>query len=70
MEIQQNPIPMTNQNPTLEQELISRYNQRLKTVFSNPPPSKYYKHPIIYKSELENKIKELNKTLGISNKDI
>ena len=48
----------TNEEPTLIHELISRYNQRLKVLWSNPNP---FIKPLWEKSEIEQKIKELEK---------
>lgn len=44
--------------PTLIQELIKRYKQRLKALWSKPNP---FIKPLWEKSEIEQKIKELEK---------
>lgn len=56
------PIPIKNSNlplPTLESNLISRYELRLKALWQNPSP---YIKPLWEKSEIEQKVKELKKT--------
>jgi len=46
----------TNEEPTLIQELIKRYNQRLKVLWSNPNP---FIKPLWEASEINQKIKQL-----------
>ena len=54
----------TNQKPILtfdhelRQELISRYNQRLKTLWSNP---NLYINPLFERTEILSKISQLEK---------
>lgn len=48
--------PNTNEESYLINELITRYKQRLKTVFKLPNP---YIKPLWEKSEIEQKIKQL-----------
>jgi hypothetical protein len=50
----------TNEEPMLTNELISRYRQRLKSVFLHPNP---YIKPIWEASEINQKIKELEKII-------
>lgn len=49
------PIPMNNQ-PTFEQELINRYKQRLRSLWTRPNP--YYK-----KGEFPNEYQEINQKI-------
>lgn len=48
----------TNEKPYLITELITRYKQRLRTVYSNPNP---YDKPLYEFSEIKNWIKKLQK---------
>lgn len=43
---------------SIEEQLIERYQQRLKMVFRHPNP---YINPVWEKSEIEQKIKQLQK---------
>lgn len=52
-----NPNAYPNAYP-IEQELILRYKERLKTVFSNPNP---LIKPLWERTEILSKIKELEK---------
>lgn len=56
----------TNEEPTLIQELIKRYNQRLKVLWSNPNP--YYKNPLFERTEILSKISQLEKINNVASK--
>ena len=55
----------TIEEPTLIQELIKRYNQRLKTLWSNPNP---YINPLFERTEILSKISQLEKINNVASK--
>lgn len=62
----------TNQKPILtfdhelRQELISRYKQRLKVLWSNPNP--YHQNPLFERTEILSKISQLEKINNVASK--
>lgn len=55
----------TNEEPTLIQELIKRYNQRLKKLWSNSNP---YINPLFERTEILSKISQLEKINNVASK--